>query len=143
MKRLALLSLLFALPLWAQYQITWSTHDAGGGSSAGGAYALVGTAGQPDAGYHSGGAYTLIGGFWGAFAVDLPEPIPVLRIALNGPKVLLAWQNPSTGFQLQESSSLSSPSWTDVLDAPSVVGDEKQVSVLLEAGPRYYRLRKP
>ena len=33
--------------------------------SAGGAYTLGGTVGQPDAGVLEGGAYTLAGGFWG------------------------------------------------------------------------------
>ena len=48
------------------YDLTWSTIDGGGGSSAGGAYQLAGTFGQPDAGTTlSGGAYSLSGGFWG------------------------------------------------------------------------------
>ena len=34
--------------------------------SAGGAYTLGGTVGQPDAGVLSGGDYILSGGFWGA-----------------------------------------------------------------------------
>jgi len=38
--------------------------DSGGGESAGGGYALAGTAGQADAGALSGGGYTLVGGFW-------------------------------------------------------------------------------
>lgn len=143
MKRLALLLAVLALPVCAQYSITWSTHDAGGGTSSGGAYTLSGTAGQPDAGYQSGGAYGLIGGFWGAFADAPAEPIPTLRILLNGSKVTLAWQNPSTGFILQESSSLSTPVWTDVLELPGVVGLEKQVSVNLGVGERYFRLRRP
>lgn len=47
------------------YDLTWSTIDGGGGTSAGGVYALSGTAGQPDAGpAMRGGAYTLVGGFW-------------------------------------------------------------------------------
>ena len=143
MKLAALLLLTFAFAVQAQYAINWFTMDAGGGESAGGAYTLAGTAGQPDAGVQSGGAYTLVGGFWGAFSVAEPEPVPTLRIAVAGDKVTLAWQNPSTGYQLQESSSLSAPNWSNVPDAPSVVGSEKQVTVLLEAGPRYYRLRKP
>jgi len=46
------------------YQIDWHTIDGGGGISAGGQYVLVGTIGQPDAGYSSAGAYELLGGFW-------------------------------------------------------------------------------
>lgn len=56
----------FALAESAGYDIPWYSVDGGGGQSAGGVYALVGTAGQPDAGALSGGEYTLVGGFWGA-----------------------------------------------------------------------------
>ncbi len=55
--------LLMALPVSADYEISWSTID-GGGTSTGGDYALVGTIGQPDAGEMSGGDYKLAGGFW-------------------------------------------------------------------------------
>jgi hypothetical protein len=49
------------------YDLTWSTIDAGGGSSVGGGYQLSGTIGQPDAGATlSGGVYSLSGGFWGS-----------------------------------------------------------------------------
>ena len=68
---------LFTLPVLAQsgggYDLSWSTTDGGGGSSAGGAFSLAGTAGQPDAGVMSGGAFTLAGGFWGGGAVAIPE----------------------------------------------------------------------
>jgi hypothetical protein len=46
------------------YELSWFTVDGGGGESAGGGYALVGTAGQADAGALSGGDYSLVGGFW-------------------------------------------------------------------------------
>ncbi|MCA9726849.1 MAG: FlgD immunoglobulin-like domain containing protein [Candidatus Eisenbacteria bacterium] len=73
----------------AQFSISRFTVDGGGGSSAGGAFVLSGTAGQPDAGTHSGGAFVLSGGFWsGGGAVsgigadtdpELPgAPAPVL-----------------------------------------------------------------
>ena len=48
------------------YDLSWSSVDGGGYTfSAGGAYTLGGTIGQPDAGLLSGGDYTLGGGFWG------------------------------------------------------------------------------
>ena len=46
------------------YDLSWFTVDGGGGESAGGGYALAGTAGQADAGALSGGTFTLAGGFW-------------------------------------------------------------------------------
>lgn len=143
MKRIALLLPVLALPLCAQYQIDWSTYDAGGGVSTGGAYALAGTAGQPDAGFASGGAYTLAGGFWGAFSQEQPESPPELRIELLPDRVLLAWPNPSTGYQLQRSSSLLPSAWANVPNAPVLVGGEWQVELPRSGAESYFRLRKP
>jgi hypothetical protein len=131
------------LNIAAQYAIDWYTLDGGGGQSSGGAYTLQGTIGQPDAGISSGGNYTLHGGFWSAFAVEQTEGAPLLRIVHSGASVTLAWPNTSTGYQLQETPSLTAPNWTDVNTAPGIVGDEKQVSQTLAPGTRFYRLRKP
>jgi hypothetical protein len=68
-------------PHEATYSVTWSTVDGGGEMySAGGAYTLGGTVGQPDAGVLEGGAYTLAGGFWGggAAAVRYGIYLPLL-----------------------------------------------------------------
>jgi hypothetical protein len=47
--------------------LTWNSVDGGGYMfSAGGAYTLGGTAGQPDAGVLAGGSFRLTGGFWAA-----------------------------------------------------------------------------
>ena len=46
------------------FDLGWHTIDAGGGSSAAGAFQLSGTIGQHDAGVMSGGGFTLTGGFW-------------------------------------------------------------------------------
>jgi len=142
--KLSLLSLLIATAsASAQYSINWFTLDGGGGQSSGGDYTLTGTIGQPDAATSSGGAYTLQGGFWSAFAGVPTEGAPSLRIIRNGASVILAWPNPSSGFQLQESASLTAPNWTDVNTAPGVVGDEKQVNQTIAPDTRFYRLRKP
>jgi len=52
----------------AQLNIDWYTIDGGGGSSAGGAFSVSGTTGQPDAATSAGGTFVCAGGFWGAFA---------------------------------------------------------------------------
>ena len=143
MKLTSILILASALSAHAQYAIDWSTLDGGGGQSSGGAYTLNGTIGQPDAATSSGDRYTLQGGFWSAFAVVQTEGAPSLRIIRNGANVILAWPNPSTSFQLQESPSLTVPNWTDVNTAPGVVGNERQVNQTLAPGTRFYRLRKP
>src|SRR5262245_20851694 len=47
--------------------------DGGGGASAGGAFALSGTIGQPDADLTlTGGQFTLVGGFWAGVAIGPP-----------------------------------------------------------------------
>jgi len=56
------------------YDLSWSTVDGGGGSTAGGGYSLDLTLGQADAGVQSGGGYTLMGGFWSEAAVSLTPP---------------------------------------------------------------------
>jgi hypothetical protein len=68
-KVLTLLSCLLVLmafitSAFANYEISWSTIDGGGGRSAGGQYILTGTIGQPDTGSMSSGQYELLGGFW-------------------------------------------------------------------------------
>ncbi len=61
---IVLLVLILSLPAPADYEISWSTIDGGGGRSTGGDYALIGTIGQPDPGEMAGGDYKLSGGFW-------------------------------------------------------------------------------
>jgi hypothetical protein len=144
LRRLALLALPLATSsVHAQFGIDWFTLDGGGGSSTGGAYTLQGTIGQPDAGALSGGGYALQGGFWSAFAGGSGEGLPLLRILRDGANITLAWPNPSAGFQLQESPSLTAPNWTDVNAVPGVIGDKKQVSQSIAPGARFYRLRRP
>ena len=56
--------LLFSLPVFGDYEISWSTIDGGGGTSTGGQYLVRGTIGQHDAAYSQGRQYELLGGFW-------------------------------------------------------------------------------
>lgn len=61
------------------YDLTWSTIDGGGGSSAGGGYQLIGTAGQSDAGVVlSGGGYVLSGGFWSGASISRDLYLPLI-----------------------------------------------------------------
>ena len=60
----AVLALMAGVVLAGQFDLSWSSTDGGGGSSEGGAFALSGTIGQPDAGRMSGGTFAITGGFW-------------------------------------------------------------------------------
>ncbi len=54
-----------AMAQTGNYSLSWWTVDNGGGESAGGAFSVTGTLGQPDAAEPmSGGQFTLQGGFW-------------------------------------------------------------------------------
>ena len=54
------------------FDLSWSTVDGGGAASAGGAFVVIGTIGQPDAGVMTGDSLrTVLGGFW---AVTVPDP---------------------------------------------------------------------
>lgn len=126
------------------YVIDWFTFDGGGGQSTGGGYTLRGTIGQPDAGAMSGGPFTLVGGFWGVTVVTEEPPAPRLSIVLADPNtVIIAWPAPSTGFVLQQSSTLQAAGWGEVAAVPQVIGGQKQVVVSPPVGTVFYRLRKP
>ena len=123
------------------YAINWYTIDAGGGESRGGEYTVQATVGQPDASTMRGSGYSLAGGFWHGFETEIAPP-PLLRITRVGPNAVIAWPNPSTGFELQESSMLPGM-WSNVSQGPTVDGDQKQVTVPATIGGRFYRLQKP
>lgn len=45
--------------------LSWNSIDAGGGTSSGGGFTLIGTIGQPDAGAMTSGGFDVLGGLWG------------------------------------------------------------------------------
>src|SRR6059036_3754082 len=134
------LGIAFAIPFSVaaqQYKIDWFTIDGGGGTSSGGPYTLSGTIGQPDAGRLAGGSFVLEGGFWGgAFAVQ-QVGAPTLFIQRTGGNVRISWNPDTPGFVLQESMSLSSPSWSNV------GGGFNGVVLPASSQTKFYRLRRP
>jgi len=129
------------------YSIDWFTVDGGGGTSAGGAYSVRGTVGQPDAGpVLSGGSFAVTGGFWALVEVIQTPGAPLLKIRREGPNVVISWPNPSTGFILQQTTQLDSPPiamvWTDVALVPTENGLEKSVTTPSSPGHRFFRLKR-
>jgi hypothetical protein len=108
------------------HAIPWHTMDGGGGRSAGGAYVVTGTAGQPDAGAHAGGAYMVDGGFWAfrAGAAPCPEDVDANGSVGFGDlvAVLAAW-GPCR------------PDCPEDLDGDGAVGFGDLVAVLATWGP--------
>lgn len=145
---LLLLSTLIYQPSTAfgqSYSIDWFTIDGGGGTSTGGVFSVSGTIGQPDAGaLMTGGNYALQGGFWAIQAVQTPGA-PLLSIARTPTNtVAVFWPSPSTGWVLQQNTnSVSSVNWSNVLTAPVDDGTTKTLIVNPPAGNRFYRLFKP
>ena len=61
---LSILALVLIATAFADYEMSRSTIDGGGGTSSGGQYIVSGTIGQHDAAYSEGEQYELLGGFW-------------------------------------------------------------------------------
>jgi hypothetical protein len=150
MKTLKLLFLLgscllvsIAFPASAQtYDISWFSIDGGGGTSSGGTYSVTGTIGQPDAGVLSGGNYSIVGGFWSAIAEVSGNPeSPQLSVAVLGQEVIISWPSPSTGFTLQETTSLNPPNWGTVPQPVNDNGTTKSIILTAPTGNMFYRLK--
>jgi len=103
------------LAVWAataQPSIDWYKISGGGGSSAGGAYQVSGTIGQPDASVAmSGGNYSLTGGFWSLISVVQIAGAPTLYISHSGNTVTVYWQNTGS-WTLQQNLNLATGNWT-------------------------------
>lgn len=127
------------------YSIDWFTIDGGGGASTGGNYTLSGTIGQPDAGGAiSGGNYSLTGGFWSVLAAVPTPGAPSLTILLTTTNTaVVSWPSPSTGFALQQSPGLATPTWTAPLEPVSDDGTNRFIIVTPPSGNRFYRLFHP
>lgn len=132
-----------AVALAQSYSIDWFTIDGGGGTSTNGQYSVSGTIGQPDAGHMSGGNYTVDGGFWGIVAAVQTPGSPKLRVFRTTTNtVVIAWPDPSTGFNLEQNSALSNGGWVSVTNTISIISGEKQVIVAPPTGNRLYRLKQ-
>jgi hypothetical protein len=125
------------------YSIDWYAIAAGGGASTGGGYSVTGTLGQPAAGGPmTAQGYSLTGGFWALFAVPGPGA-PRLTITLTSTNTaLITWPSPSTGFILQQNSSLGSTNWGTAPQAPVDNGTTVSVVVNPPTGNLFYRLKK-
>jgi hypothetical protein len=127
----------------AQYSIDWYTIDGGGGTSTGGVYSVSGTIGQPDAGAMSGGPYTLQGGFWGIYAAVQTPDSPLLTVQLTATNTIrIAWEHPSTGFNLEQNPVATGGTWSSVTNIPTQVGTQWQIIITPPTGNRFYRLTK-
>jgi len=129
--------------LGQSYSIDWSKIAGGGGTSTGGTYQVSGTIGQPDAGgAMTGGGYSLIGGFWSLYSVIQTEGAPLLSITQSNGYAILSWTSPSTGYELEQTPALSGSSWNSVTNPPADNGTIKTVTLPVQPGDKFFRLKK-
>jgi hypothetical protein len=66
---------------------------------------------------------------------------PQLQVTLaNVDTVTLSWPVSSAAFILQETSSLTSPTWTVVTNARSVISQQNQIALARSSASKFYRL---
>jgi hypothetical protein len=135
---------LLTLVASAQYSIDWYKVAGGGGTSTGGVYSVSGTIGQHDAGGPmTGGNYSLTGGFWALYAVQSPGS-PLLRIRLTTTNTAqVYWDSPSTGWNLQVNTNLTTTNWATPAESVTDDGTIKYIIVNPPVGNRFYRLSNP
>ena len=126
------------------YSIDWYKVAGGGGTSTGSVYSVSGTIGQHDAGGPmTGGNYSLTGGFWALYAVQTPGA-PVLSIKLTTTNTAqVYWASPSTGYNLQVNTNLSTTNWVTPVEGVTDNGTIKFIIVNPPTANRFYRLKNP
>jgi hypothetical protein len=69
---------------------------------------------------------------------------PSLNISMNGGSALLSWPAAAGNLLLQESTDISLPgSWSPVVQAPVVNGNQISVTVPVTSPRRFFRLATP
>ena len=129
------------------FSLSGSVIAGGGGTSTGGVFSVQGTLGQPVAGGVSGGSFSMQSGFWGVVVAVQTPGAPLLRIARGAAgEAILLWPASSTGWVLQQTSSVPTPvplAWMPVTTTVMVVGSDNSVTVPAMAGNRFFRLCHP
>jgi len=130
--------------LGQNYSIDWYKISGGGGTSTNSQYSVSGTIGQHEAsGAMTGGGYSLTGGFWALYAVQTPGS-PMLGIVLTTTNTALVyWPSPSTGFNLEVNTNLTTANWVTNSQSVTDNGTIKYILVNPPAGNRFYRLKSP
>jgi hypothetical protein len=145
MKKLPLFLVLLT-PLLASaqsYSIDWYKVAGGGGTSAGGTYAVSGTIGQQDAsGAMAGGSYSLTGGFWALLSAVQTPGLPNLAITFVNPdSVRVSWPD-TGGYTLQQTTSLATPTWTSSTYIITAANGTNSIAITPPMGDLFFRLKQ-
>jgi len=122
-----------------------SVIGGGGGTSAGGQFGLTGTIGQPAAGpVMSGGDFSVESSFWNLYVAVQTPGAPLLTVTRAGANVQISWPAEAVGFVLEETGSLSGTvTWLNANATPEVVDGRYVVTLPVQAGQHFFRLRWP
>jgi len=127
------------------YSIAWYKVAGGGGTSTSAVYSVSGTIGQHDAGGPLvGGNFSLTGGYWSFPTVQTPGA-PSLGIVATSPNTLMVyWPSPSTGFNLQVNTDLTTARWATPAETVQDNGTFRYIIIVSPApGQKFYRLIHP
>ncbi|HWX19845.1 MAG TPA: hypothetical protein VN578_08055 [Candidatus Binatia bacterium] len=87
------------------------------------------------------GNFSLTGGFWGLLAAVPTPGAPLLSITRTPTNtVVISWPSPSTGYVLQQTSTLTPATWSNVAQVPSDNGITKSVVISAPTGNALFRL---
>jgi hypothetical protein len=137
----------FCLSTSAQYALDWVAFQGGGGESEaawGTPYYLRGTLsqsqGSPPA---AGGTFTLAGHIFAQNTATVTVAPPTLTLARNPDgSVTVSWPVLSTGYIVQQSSTLAPGSWTSAPHSINHNGVIRWFTVKPSAARLFYRLQK-
>ena len=83
-------------------------------------------------------------GYGGSNPFNVQQGIaPTLTITSMGGSVVISWPVAATGFNLEQTASLTAGAWTTVTNSPTVIGSNDVVTNLPTGTATYYRLHKP
>ena len=71
-----------------------------------------------------------------------PVQAPPLKILLSANGIVLSWPAAATGFNLETTVQLSPASWLPVANPPIGSGNDFTLTLPVESGARFYRLKK-
>jgi uncharacterized delta-60 repeat protein len=100
---------------------------------------------QPDGNVLVGGGFVAINGIarphvarlFGGAGFTAASPLRVFSATVN--TVTVAWPSSSSGVTLQQNTSLTTPNWVNVPNAPATIGLEKQVTIST-TGQGFFRM---
>jgi len=137
---------LLSASLSAQSTIDWEVMGGGTEVSAGGAYTVQGTVGQPFTTGAEGGDYTLAAGFWTYIVVVATPGAPMLRVTWDesSARMRISWPITATGWVLQSADVLAGANtqWVRLEGPYETTDTEQQWLVTPSPGQQFYRLQR-